>query len=301
MCVYNVESQLTHANQLTQAHLISMPTKYELAKEIIREWSNEWLTWCITNQHVSISSNDVPENILPEDWFGVLLDCKVFCKEGPDDVLFNENADIRRMVARGNCFLKLRSPEWVVETSHVLRGLPKFCEGLGEAEGESKKDEDDKWKDYFTKDIAETSYILSSNKLNGESGHMAALLIHGTPYWLGGSKNVSMLFRNRDDIKKYASAQRYSIAMEICEEWMGYVDDHHHEAGRLHSFMCEYKLTGNFEFLSPHHQHIEDFSHMPQLIFITWTFLNLESVLEKPITDQPTSSSSSPTSSSSSS
>ena len=38
--------------------------------------------------------------------------------------------------------------------------------------------------------------IISTNKVNGESAHVSGVTIEGVRYWLAGSKNVHMIFRN---------------------------------------------------------------------------------------------------------
>ena len=40
----------------------------------------------------------IPDGILPNGWWGKLLDCKVFTKAGPDDDIFDNNPDIRKKV-----------------------------------------------------------------------------------------------------------------------------------------------------------------------------------------------------------
>ena len=53
-------------------------------------------------------------------------------------------------VARGNCFLELRSPSWHVRTFCVVRGISKFTGGMGDDDDRILGD-DSTWKSYFTK------------------------------------------------------------------------------------------------------------------------------------------------------
>ena len=53
------------------------------------------------------------------------------------------------------------------------------------------------WKNYFLKDINETKNVLSLNKANGESAHLACRWLDGQFLIFAGSKNVHLAFRDK--------------------------------------------------------------------------------------------------------
>ena len=59
---------------------------------------------------------------------GLLHDCRVFTRRGPDDSVYDNNLDIRQKVARGNCFLEILDGEDAGTTCLVSIGIVEgFC------------------------------------------------------------------------------------------------------------------------------------------------------------------------------
>lgn len=235
-----------------------------------------WLRWARHENHLKVISAGVPTGVLPNGLEGEIIDVKVFTKRGPDDAIYDKNKEIRKRVARGNSFLHIdKGPE--AGTQCVLQAMKKFTGGLG--------DDDDRemgdnlvWKKYFTKPIEEADKVIATKKANGEAAHLSCCLIDGKYVWCGGSKNVHLMFRKKDDIKKYAES-RFRIAREVCETVIDSLDKMGDEAElRLMKFMAWSGYTAVFEILSPVHQHVVDLSYLssPELKFITWTKFDLD-------------------------
>ncbi|XP_060066417.1 uncharacterized protein LOC132546716 [Ylistrum balloti] len=239
------------------------------------EQAEKWLFWARHESKLRCVKAGVPIGILPEGIEGELVDVKVFSR-GPDDAIYDNNDLIRRKVARGNCFLHLTSgPETGV--SCVLQAMKKFTGGLG--------DDDDResgdtfvWQKYFTKSLDDASVVIATRKANGEAAHLSCCMIGGEYVLCGGSKNVHMLFRRKEDIRRYGEP-RFRIAREVCSTIMDSIDKMNpQEKERLLKFLVTSKFTGVFEILAPDHQHVEDLSHLsgPELHFITWTRCDLD-------------------------
>ncbi|XP_021358306.1 uncharacterized protein LOC110453614 isoform X2 [Mizuhopecten yessoensis] len=155
--------------------------------------------------------------------------------------------------------------------------MKKFTGGLG--------DDDDResgdtfvWQKYFTKSLDDASVVIATRKANGEAAHLSCRLIGGEYVLCGGSKNVHMLFRRKEDITKYVEP-RFRIAREVCATIMDSIDKmKSEEKERLLKFLVISQYTGVFEILAPDHQHVEDLSHLPgpELHFITWTRCDLD-------------------------
>ncbi|XP_022336663.2 uncharacterized protein LOC111132968 [Crassostrea virginica] len=253
-------------------HLLSISSTALKENEIATE---SWLRWANHENHLKVIGADVPVGVLPNGLQGQIIDVKVFTRRGPDDAIYDKNKEIRKRVARGNSFLRIdKGPE--AGTRCVLQAMKKFTGGLG--------DDDDRemgdnlvWKKYFTKPIEEADKVIATKKANGEAAHLSCCVIDGEYVMCGGSKNVHMMFRTKDDIKKYGES-RFRIAREVCETVVDSLnkmgEDSKH---RLMEFMAWSGYTAVFEILSPDHQHIVDLSSLsgPELKFITWTKFDL--------------------------
>lgn len=241
--------------------------------------ATSWLQWAHSHKHLKVVSTAIPVGILPSGYSGVLHDVKVFSRRGPDDEIYDENEELRQKVARGNCFLTLTTPSTTV-TYNVIYALKKFTGGLGDDDDRDKGD-DFTWKLYFTKPLDDCKLVVSTCKANGEAAHLSALQIGDELYLCAGSKNVHMIFCNKDDLEKYdKNNQRFSIAREICIcilEKLGSMPLERRKF--LTEFLAVARVTAVFEFLNPDHPHIEDLSDFqgPELRFITWTSLDLSS------------------------
>ncbi|CAH1780214.1 unnamed protein product [Owenia fusiformis] len=232
--------------------------------------AESWLKWARNRQHLKIISAEIPEGILPDNSPGHLLDVRVFTHRGPDDDIYDNNKDIRDKVARGNCFLSIHSGE-NRRTRCVIYALKKFTGGLGDDDDRTSGD-DFTWKKYFNKPLDAASSIVATRKANGEAAHLSCLKIDDQYIICAGSKNVHLLFKNKEDVTKYVEP-RYKIAREVSETvWEALEDMGEEKKNRLLEFLCVTDYTAIFEILHPDHQHVEEFTHLkkPLLQFITW-------------------------------
>lgn len=236
--------------------------------------TDSWLLWAKSHPNLKIVTADVPDDILPDGISGRLLDVKINFR-GPDDVIYDKDAEIRQKVARGNSFLELTNQNSSqVITRCIIYGLKKFTGGLGDDDDRDKGD-DYTWKMYFTKPLDESRSVICTRKVNGEAAHFSVTSIFGHRYFCAGSKNVHMIFRSREDLNKYdLKASRYTIALEICRCLLDFFDSMSEKRKEMFfEFLLVYQLTAIFEILNPNHPHVEDISFLsfPQMKFITWT------------------------------
>ncbi|BFZ19863.1 hypothetical protein BsWGS_22901 [Bradybaena similaris] len=242
--------------------------------------ADRWLEWAGNQKYLKLMRTSIPDFILPKNFSGELIDVKVFCKHGPDDKIYDSYKMVRDKVARGNCFLHLTRGPYTGSLC-VLHALKKFTGGLGDDDDKDKGD-NITWRNYFLKPIEMTETIIATKKANGEAAHLSCVLIDEHYYICGGSKNVHMLIRNREDIAAYRG-DRYRIASEVCHTIMDCLEGMKPvQKQRLLHFLCVTRLTAVFEILSPLHQHVEDLSYLnkPILQFIAWTTTNLEPMPE---------------------
>lgn len=73
-----------------------------------------------------------------------------------------------------------------------------------------------------------------------------------------GSKNRKISIKDREEIQFFRTgAAMYGFATEIADTFCNYLDKMGEErVEELRQFLTETRLTINFEFESPHHQHI---------------------------------------------
>ena len=80
-------------------------------------------------------------------------------KYGPDDKIYNNNADIRDKVARGNTVMELIDVSTnTIHHDMVVFALRKFTGGMGD-EDEDQPDDDHTWQKYFLKPISEAGIL----------------------------------------------------------------------------------------------------------------------------------------------
>ncbi|KAK3803311.1 hypothetical protein RRG08_021509 [Elysia crispata] len=261
-------------NQEFEAFFKSLQTSFDDSKE--RDKAESWLDWAKRLQYLKAVETDIPNFILPRKCSGQLIDVKVFSRRGPDDAIYDTYKSVRDKVARGNCFLRITSgPEQ--GTRCILHALKKFTGGLGDDDDRDKGD-NHTWKKYFTKPLESAHKVIITKKANGEAAHLSCVKIDGQRLICAGSKNVHILIRNRGDIALYRG-DRYRIASEVCHSIMDNLESMTQpQRDRLLDFLIATRFTAVFEILAPHHQHVEDLSHLckPEVHFITWTSTELE-------------------------
>ncbi|XP_064640559.1 uncharacterized protein LOC135495658 [Lineus longissimus] len=241
-----------------------------------RKQAFEFLEWARKREHLKIITADIPDGVLPTGQKGALHDLRVFTKRGPDDAIYDRNADIREKVARGNCFLEIKDGP-TAGTTCIVYALKKFTGGLGDDDDRDKGD-NFTWKRYFSKPLDEAKTVIATRKANGEAAHLSCIRLNGEHVICAGSKNVHMLLRKKDDVELYTEP-RYRIAKVVASTVVEALDSMpEEEKNRLLDFLCLTKFTATFEILSPNSQHVEDLSFLErsELRFITWTSTDVD-------------------------
>lgn len=244
--------------------------------------AHDWLSWCDKQKlTVKVVDFNIPNFIMPNNINACLYDMKVSSR-GPDDTVYNQNEDLRHNVARGNSVLYLNDLD-EGKTSHdgVIFALRKFTGGMGD-EDENQPDSDNVWKTYFLEPVSSTSAIVCTEKANGEAAHLSARYIRDRFYLIVGSKNVHMIIGKNSDVDQYKDS-RFLVAKTVGQTVLDLVSTLTEEKLEfLLNFLHHTKVTGVFEVLQPHYQHVVDLSYLNGkcgLKFITWTssFQNEES------------------------
>ncbi|KAK7114049.1 uncharacterized protein [Littorina saxatilis] len=287
----NIVTQITErigdADVKNEVAAFAKSIKTNRPRDVGQEQAESWLDWAKGNKNLKIVSFPIPVGILPKECpSGELLDVKVQSR-GPDDAIYDKYQKIRQRVARGNCFLHINKGEQR-GSRLVLYGLKKFTGGLGDDDDRDRGD-NHTWQRYFTKPMDSVSRIVATMKANGEAAHLSCINLCGRMLICAGSKNVHMLFRTREDIKRY-HGDRFRIASEICEVIMDILEAMEpSEKDRLLQFLAVTGYTAIFEILSPDHQHVENLSHLPgnMLQFITWTSPDLDPASESQLCTVP--------------
>ena len=231
-----------------------------------------WLDWCGRHRSVRVTPWEVPRAVLPQGRSITLHDVKVD-GHGPDDKLYNNNPDIRDKVARGNTVLEVHDTiSHTVQHDMAIFALRKFTGGMGD-EDEDQPEDDLVWQRYFLKPMSEVSKVVCMIKENGEAAHVSVRLIDDKFYFIAGSKNVHLLFKNAQDLELYTES-RFMIAKKVGAAWLQQLEQvPATKTAMLLSFLHASRLTMIFEILCPDYQHVVDLSHLPQpqLKFLTFT------------------------------
>jgi len=220
--------------------------------------------------HVKGVNFPIPEGILPMGFSGSLEDYKPKTRKA-DEEMYNKHKDLRRDFPRGISVLRLKSE--TQESAHVvIFALKKFP-------GYNFGDEDDITEfelppsEYFLQLPDQATNIVSAEKVNGEAAHFSGRFIGDEFYLIGGSKNVHMIFQNKEHIQKY-EGDRYNIARHIAlvilEHWNS-LDQQRKEC--LASFLHLTRVTFVGEVKMHDHQHIVYFEGLNkhELVFFSMT------------------------------
>merc|ERR1712013_919364 len=190
------KSKMEEIKELTQAELAEELKKIlpdNVAKhlenilvdensKLSEESTSEWLKWCQKSQKVKITSSVLPQGVAVK-----LHDVKVsggYGGHGPDDKIYNNDAEIRDKVARGNTVMEIHNHS-TGQTGHdmVVFALKKFTGGMGD-EDEDQPENDLVWQRYFLKPLEEVTKVVCMIKENGEAAHVSVRLIEGKFYFL---------------------------------------------------------------------------------------------------------------------
>ena len=135
-----------------------------------------------------IVTQPVPDGILPKEYTANLYDVKVG-GHGPDDKIYNENADIRSHIPRGITLMSLQEIDKEKSLDVVLYANKKFTGGVGD-EDHIQPQNNEIWQNYCLANIDKADKVVAMNKLNGEAAHLSGRFIDGKFYIITGSKNV---------------------------------------------------------------------------------------------------------------
>ena len=257
--------QLSEDSLSQELESIRMPPRIDAENQVVQEWLN----WCCSNPDVQHVEADVPPAIIRG---AALVDVKVGVGSGRrrqrDDVIYNENEDIRRRVARGNCVLRLSGQRPLL----LIHALKKFTGGMGDEDDDSAGRDDSTWCRYFLRSVEDTTRVVLTQKANGEAAHLSARYVDGAFLVCVGSKNVHMVLRRESDIALY-DGQRYRVAQAVAKAvWrlLAALDDRRREL--LLSFLHHTRFTAVMELLQPDRQSVEDLSYLKEaeLRFIAW-------------------------------
>lgn len=190
---------------------------------------------------------------------------------GGDDIIYRDNPILQELVPRGLCFMKMKDNNI---KRLVLFSNRKFF-------GRRNGDDDDS-------DLCSTIFrdgkferFLISKKANGESCQIALLPDKET--WIIGSKNRKLLAKEREHIAQYEKDKMYSFALEMANHFFDVLESKSPELrAELKEFLDLTKMTLNFEFESPQHQHLEPI-YEKKLVFISFTGIHVPGMCLHPI------------------
>ncbi|CAF0716235.1 unnamed protein product [Brachionus calyciflorus] len=261
-----IENVKDHSECINKNHLDLIKNIFKNAEGDDSQNINNFIYWARKTKFIKLVEQDVPSNILND---ASLYDIKVQTR-GPDDRVFDRNADIRAKIARGNTILEYKE-NGSTKYKLLIYALRKFTGGLGDEDEFDRKSGE--WRKYFLKDIKYTKHVVSLQKANGEAAHFSCSWINNDFLLCAGSKNVHLVFKKREHISQYSDA-RYELAKVISNSVFTLLQKMNPELKKnLLSFLCWSNLTIVFEILVPNSQHIEDLScyKEPFLQFITFT------------------------------
>ncbi|KAJ1554392.1 hypothetical protein HK096_003784, partial [Nowakowskiella sp. JEL0078] len=275
--------------------------------------STAFLNWCSVRSNVKVVSQEIPVGILPEFFknaklHDIKVDPKKKGKRTTDDDIYKNNNDIRRKVARGNTVLTFTVNGEQLACVPIF-ALRKFTGGFGDEDEDEvalssnnpeSTDPDFSnvvWRRFFVSPPENACKVYITDKANGSAAHMAA--IHVGPInqsqsdtivpdvsefvFIGGSKNVHMMFRTSEDILKY-DGSRYGVARKVCQTFFCYLINQPTAESkalvlRFIQSIYDRRLTACFELLDPNDMHVEDLtSHL-----IIDSHDNLEHLRETPL------------------
>ncbi|CAL4123306.1 unnamed protein product [Meganyctiphanes norvegica] len=220
---------------------------------------------------VRIVTQSVPDGILPKQYSAKLYDIKVG-GQGPDDKIYNQNADIRKYIPRGTTLMSIEGINSGENLDAVLYANKKFTGDIGD-DDESQPESNDIWRSYFLDNPDEAEKVVAMEKMNGEAAHFSGRFIDGKFYIITGSKNVHMLISCEEDIEKYEEI-RYTNAKIIAKAvWKQLMQMHETNRQILFSLLHHTKCTVVCEILLPYNQHIVNLSSVkePSLFVLAMT------------------------------
>jgi hypothetical protein len=235
-------------------------------EQALQRESSQWgehLTKAREDKDVRVQQRHVLPGLVPG--LQCVNDIKVGRPGRPDDAVYLKSAYARERLPRGNCIA-----EWKVEDDTLffplVRGYRKFTGQ--EDDGELKKrsgNEEEELSRFFTKPQAQSKWVISTTKENGEAGHLAVLKrSDGQFVFVLGSKNTHLVAQTVEDVERAREAQKqdgndpFLAAAPIATAIL-------HMLSALEpakrTLLCEFlwqtRTTASFEVLCPSHQHVQ--------------------------------------------
>lgn len=215
-----------------------------------------------SKKQLKVISTVVPEGILPPGYSCTLYDVRIQ-SSGLGEFIYNKNEWIRENITRGLNFMQLKEKDGGEKFDFAIYANKKFMGGVGDEEGNFLPENKDMWKNFFVDSVTKANAVIIMKKLDGCAGHFAIRKIGGEYFIIAGSKNVHMLIRSSDDIKKYEKFE-FRIAKKVAEGVLNAFDDmdkskllllKHHLTITKETVVCE--------LLDPEiKQHLIDSSHL---------------------------------------
>lgn len=203
-----------------------------------------------------------------------ICDISIKCR-GADDTLYAQEPLLRKYLPRGLSLLRVENADGTEIVDCVTHAIRKFSGATLEDEDDGRPElcEVDGQNIYFLKSQDEAARVISMEKINGEAAHICGRYVNGVFYFIAGSKNVRMMFRNEEDLDQYTD-ERYAIAQRIARtvlrQWKKLTE---FKRDWLQKFLHFTKTTMAGEIKLPDHQHIVSFDGMTkeEIIFIGLT------------------------------
>ncbi|KAK8407039.1 hypothetical protein O3P69_007530 [Scylla paramamosain] len=260
--------------QLPQSMSSAMETMIEAARQnaTAAKGLSDFAKLKVDEKLLKVSSSNVPKDILPEGYEGVIHDIKVSGHHA-DDKIYSNNSDIRQKIPRGTTLLDLKKGSGEETIQDVLiYANRKFTGDIGD-EDDIQQPESNEWKKYFLKDQEKAKQVVCMKKINGEAAHFSAREIDGKFYIITGSKNVHMIIKEKEDIDKY-TGDRFTVAKVVARcvwDTLHALEEKHFMF--LLKFLDLTKCTAICELLQPENQHIMNLSNLerPLLYVIGFT------------------------------
>ena len=200
-------------------------------------------------------SRSVPSGILPAGVDGVMSDFSINAKSSDDDI-YLRNEELRVCIPRGFSVFGLSNKDGSISRDVVIYANRKFFAGDTECQSKTSTNVSIA----FIENIQCAKYIVAMEKINGEAAHFSGRYIDGDFYFIAGSKNVHILFKNESHINKYTE-ERYQfaklIAYSLLEKWRSLTEDSRES---LKKYLVKTSSTVVCELLIPNRQHVVHFA-----------------------------------------
>uniref|UniRef100_A0A7S1KUP7 DUF7920 domain-containing protein n=1 Tax=Percolomonas cosmopolitus TaxID=63605 RepID=A0A7S1KUP7_9EUKA len=245
-----------------------------------------------------------------------LYDCKIQCR-GPDDRIYlsqtiPHHERIRRHITRGCVLVHLKATQEDQQYDSSKEQKRPACfylfQGYGKFLGMTEDDDDDmaRQKDsaasnaeqqnvdessttqsdlFFHEKHSNAHHLIRIEKENGKAAHFAVIKLPGAPnsyLFVAGSKNVHILFRNREDVQRVQDKERQnskwrnhgpSLHCRIAELLLDFLDEMDKEKREeFLSTLSGHGLMMNFELMLKEEQHVVDYQlEKHELRFLAFT------------------------------